>query len=203
MLEHRRIAPGRTAIMLIKRLSGAALSAAVAIGLGLSVLPASAAYVVTLTQEGKDVVATGSGSIDLKDLGFDVTGDAGGGLEPASGTIVTGPETFPPTDFYKGFAGPTSFGSGGSTLASSGSGDVVGIAPSRSPVIIVPSGYVSRNPLSDTSTYDNTNFAKLGVTPGVYTWTWGSGTNADSFTPRRGSAGTVHLDHDARRVRGS
>jgi hypothetical protein len=45
----------------------------------------------------------------------------------------------------------------------------------------VPSGYVSGTSLSDTSTYDGATFASLGVTPGVYKWTWGSGTNADSF----------------------
>jgi hypothetical protein len=56
--------------MLSKRLGGAALGAAVAIGLGLSVIPAQAAFVVTLAQEADDVVATGSGTLDLTDLSF-------------------------------------------------------------------------------------------------------------------------------------
>jgi hypothetical protein len=54
--------------MLSKRLKGAALGATLAVGAGLSVLPARAAYVVTLTQEGEDVVATGSGTIETADL---------------------------------------------------------------------------------------------------------------------------------------
>jgi len=49
-------------------------------------------------------------------------------------------------------------------------------------------GYVSGNPLSDTSTYNNATFASLGVTPGTYVWTWGTGTHADSFTLQIGPA---------------
>jgi hypothetical protein len=56
--------------MLSKRLSDAALGAAVVIGVGLSVLPARAGYVVVLKQEAGGVVATGSGSIDLTGLTF-------------------------------------------------------------------------------------------------------------------------------------
>jgi hypothetical protein len=50
--------------------SGAALGAAMLIGCGLSAPPAQAGYVVTLTQEGTDVVATGMGPIDLTGLSF-------------------------------------------------------------------------------------------------------------------------------------
>jgi hypothetical protein len=45
----------------------------------------------------------------------------------------------------------------------------------------VPHGYVSGARLSDTSTYDGATFASLGVTPGRYEWTWGSGAN-QNFT---------------------
>jgi hypothetical protein len=45
---------------------GTALFAATLIGL--SAVPARAAFVVDLTQQGSDVVATGSGTIDLTDL---------------------------------------------------------------------------------------------------------------------------------------
>jgi hypothetical protein len=43
-------------------------------------------------------------------------------------------------------------------------------------------GYVSGHALADTMTFDNTTFTGLGVTPGTYEWTWGSGLTADSFT---------------------
>ena len=49
-------------------------------------------------------------------------------------------------------------------------------------VLVVPRGYVSGDPLSDTSIYSGATFATLGVTPGTYVWKWGEGATADSFT---------------------
>jgi hypothetical protein len=46
----------------------------------------------------------------------------------------------------------------------------------------VPLGYVSGTSLSATSTYAGATLLSLGVTPGTYTWTWGTGVHADSFT---------------------
>jgi hypothetical protein len=48
-------------------------------------------------------------------------------------------------------------------------------------LLFVPRGYVSGNPLSDSATYSGQTFATLGVTPGTYVWTWGSGAN-QNFT---------------------
>jgi PEP-CTERM motif len=45
---------------------------------------------------------------------------------------------------------------------------------------------VSGTYLSDTSTWNNTTLAALGVTSGTYTWTWGTGPTADSFTLEAG-----------------
>jgi hypothetical protein len=80
---------------LANRIAGAA----VVIGLGLSVLPAHAAYVVDLTQVADasqplkfDVVATGSGTIDLTDLSFIETfPDVNSGVNPSIATVLTGP----------------------------------------------------------------------------------------------------------------
>jgi hypothetical protein len=57
--------------------------------------------------------------------------------------------------------------------------------------ILVPGGYVSGDPLSDTSTYLNQTFSSLGVTAGTYVWTWGTGENQNfmliiSASPRGG-----------------
>ena len=41
--------------------------------------------------------------------------------------------------------------------------------------------YVSDSALSDTSTYSGQTFSSLGVAPGTYEWTWGSGAN-QNFT---------------------
>jgi hypothetical protein len=51
----------------------------------------------------------------------------------------------------------------------------------------LPSGYVSGTELSDQTTFSNQTFATLDVTPGTYTYTWGSGATADSLTLVAGS----------------
>jgi hypothetical protein len=73
-------------------------------------------------------------------------------------------------DPYSGITGPGSFGSGVLTFASSGSGDFVGILGDAGQ-LIVPPGYVSDSPPSDTATYAGQTFATLGVMPGTYKWT--------------------------------
>ena len=154
------------------------------------------AYIVTLDQVGANVVATGSGPINLMGLTFNgsffssnqaaVTG--GGGI------IQTGPTGFVSADLYSGFSGPASFGTGGVFFANTGSGDFVGITSMAS--LVVPQGYVSNTALSDSMTFDNATFASLGLTPGTYEWTWGTGTGLanQNFTliiPRVPDGGTT------------
>jgi hypothetical protein len=151
-----------------------------------SVQPAEA-YSVTLQQVGSNVVATGSGAIDLTGLTLLATGSEAGVIMPSTGTIVTGP--FSDVSRYVGtFTGPTNFGSGGdTTLANSGSGDIVGFSFNQSlQQLVVPLGYASGGPLSDSSTYNNATFNSLGVTPGTYVWTWGAGAN-QNFTLQLGA----------------
>jgi hypothetical protein len=180
---HRR----RHAMTFVKRIAdGTAIGAVMLIGL--SAPPAQAAYVVTLTQEViggvPEVVANGSGTIDLTDLTL--------GCGPACGSnvgftlpqddptqIVTGSGEY---SEYDGVTGPTSFGGFELTYANSNSGPIVSVIADPAARIDVPDGYVSGHPLSDTSTFDNATFASLGVTPGTYEWTWGTGAHADSFT---------------------
>jgi hypothetical protein len=164
----------------------AALGAALL--LGLSAPSAQAGYVVMLTQQGSNVVASGSGTLDLTGLTLTITGDTSqSGIFPAGGLINTGPTTATPVDLYNGTIGTTSFGSGSFIPASSGSGDPVNIQGSINN-LVVPAGYVSDSrTLSDTATYDNATFASLGVTPGTYTWTWGSDGPNQKFTLQIGS----------------
>jgi hypothetical protein len=165
--------------MLIKRLSGAALGAGVAIGLGLSVLPTNAGYVVTLKREGSDVVANGSGAIDLTGLTFNEDRFTTiPQMLPSVGLFLAGTDQRPMLTAYTGITGPMSFGSGGSTLATSGT--FVGVRGDDG-FFIVESDYVSGSPLSDSATYSGQTFSSLGVTPGVYTWKWGTGSN-QNFT---------------------
>jgi hypothetical protein len=153
--------------------------------IGLSAPPAQAGYVVDLTQQGSNVVATGSGPIDLTGLSFFANEGIGAQLDPEFGNIGTGP-TSGRADFYSGLTGPRSFGSRGFIFASSGSGDLVGISGSSS-LLLVPSGYTSGTSLSDTATYLSQTFSSLGVTPGTYEWMWGSGAN-QNFTLVIGAA---------------
>jgi hypothetical protein len=145
---------------------------------------AKADYIVTLQEMGSNVVVTGSGAFNLTGLtssGAFVSGPAA--LQPSVGYVNNGVSQF--LDAYTGFTGPTSFGSGGFTSASSGTGDSAEIwadsAQFGRPLLWVPAGYVSGSALSETSIYNNATFANLGVIPGTYTWTWGSGPN-QSFT---------------------
>jgi hypothetical protein len=160
-------------------------AAALALGAGLAV-PAQAAYVVTLQEVGSNVVATGSGSIDLAGL----TGvNPGGGFFADTGIngreIATGPvNVFEPVDLFSGFTGPSAFGSASGVFPSpsSGTGDPVAINGASPQTLVLPAGYLSGGPLSSTSTWDAATFASLGVTPGTYEWTWGTGVHTDSFT---------------------
>ncbi len=158
--------------------------AALAFAIVSSAPSAQAGYIVTFRQVGPDVVATGSGPIDLTGLDtlFPTTGTSQ--VVPFGAYIFTGPTGSNPVQPYGGggISGPTSFGSGFGTLADSGSGDLVGIF-GLGHLLFVPLGYVSGSPLSDTATYDSASFASLGLTPGIYEWTWGTGVN-QNFTVR-------------------
>jgi VPDSG-CTERM motif len=133
-----------------------------------SVQPAQA-FTITLEQMGANVVANGSGAFNLTGLSFVGPAQLFASIRPnfaflalASGTV----------DTYVGVGGGTIFGTGGLTLASSSGGNAVGVVGGE---LFVPQGYVPGTSLSGTSTYNNATFASLGLTPGTYVWTWGTG----------------------------
>ena len=145
------------------------------------------AYTVTLQQVGSNVVATGSGAINLTGLTFVISGADNPGVVPFSGVISTGPFASM-IDVYQGFTGPTDFGSGAGALPNTASGDFVGIS-GVGLGLFVPLNYISGTALSDSMTFNNATFASLGVTPGTYEWTWGSGLPNQNFTLIIGGAG--------------
>jgi hypothetical protein len=53
--------------------------------------------------------------------------------------------------------------------------------------IFLPTSYVSGHSLSDTATWNTQTFSSLGLTPGTYEWTWGTGAN-QNFTLQIGPA---------------
>jgi len=142
------------------------------------------AYTVTLEQIGSNVVATGSGPINLSVLTFVISGADNPGIVPFSGVISTGPFASM-IDGYRGFTGPMDFGSGAGALPNTASGDFVGIS-GVGLGLFVPLNYISGTALSDSMTFNNATFASLGVTPGTYVWSWGDGAN-QMFTLRIGA----------------
>jgi len=141
--------------------------------------PADAAFTFTLSQDGDNVVGSGSGSIDTFELIVTGPGSCGSGVTGDDATEVScssGTDTL-----WQGTSGPVSFGSGAFVPASSATGDDVGIVGGVAE-LETPEGYVSGSALSDTLTFDNTTISALGLTPGTYTYTWGAGADADSYT---------------------
>ncbi len=174
----------------------AVLGAAGFFGFLVGVPTANAIYVVNFVQVGSDVVARGSGTIDLAGLLFLSAGSQSAAVWPLNAYEVTGPAVAAPADNYYGVKGPPVFGTSNFTKADTGSGDVVGIE-GGSGLIFLPTGYVSGArpgaggarldgspaPLRDTATYRNQTLSSLGLVPGgVYPYTFGSGAHEDSFT---------------------
>lgn len=140
---------------------------------------AHAAYTITMTESGGNVVATGGGSLNIADLTLAGAGNALAFVQPNSAAVYVGPSSLTASTSLSAVTGPSSVGTGATLVqADSGGGDIVGIDGNQ---VVVPTGYVSGNALSSNSSWTGTTFAGLGLTPGTYTWTWGSGPNADSF----------------------
>ncbi|HEY1929016.1 MAG TPA: PEP-CTERM sorting domain-containing protein [Caulobacteraceae bacterium] len=129
---------------------------------------------MTLAQVGPDMVATGSGTIDLTGLTSFGSFPTSPELYAAHGIIGVGPSTT--TDLYTGPTGPFSFGAGSAFFPSTTSGDSVFLEDFGLD-LDVPQGYVSGTSLSGSATYVG-NIFTLGLTPGAYTWTWNSGANS-------------------------
>ena len=147
---------------------------------------------IEMLQIGNDVVVTSGGTVDTTNLEFVMGSPSGGGVLPAPSSfpnpfLITGfpfieNDSNPIVDLYFNtnfgpVVGPSSFGS--SPLASfpdSGSGDLHGLfinTPSlNNPFIIVPEGYVSGDLLSSQMTFHDTSFVDLGVTEGIYNWSF-------------------------------
>lgn len=151
---------------------------------------AMGALTITAIETGGNVVFSGEGTLDLTSLVYLQSGGNLSGINPSEEVLpvlTIGP--FPGTVDEYGFGNistPPSFGTSGWAAASSGTGDsfgtTVNVETPTDAVIWVPSGYVSGSPLSGSMTFTGETFASLELIPGIYTWAWGSGGNADSMT---------------------
>lgn len=107
---------------------------------------ARAAYVLDLTQQGNNVVAAGSGMIDLSGLFFVTTEPGFPEIFPSQPGISIGAGG--EIDVYGDATPPPNFGSGGGVAASTGSGNLTIAATPGIGVgfISVPARYVSGSP---------------------------------------------------------
>lgn len=108
------------------------------------------------------------------------SGVSSGKTRPRNSDRVAIRETFScGPDLPSNFTGPSAFGSGGISFASSSSGDAFYFDLDD---LYVPLGYVSGSSIAMSGTYAGHTFMSLGLTPGTYVWTLGSGMATDTFT---------------------
>ena len=146
------------------------------------------AYVVNVVQSGLNVVASGSGTLNLTALTNFGTGSGQPGVFPTNGNLGVGVAAG--DTGYDSISGPSSFGSGPFVAASSATGSYVQLGLGAGGFYVAQS-YVSGTQTSGTATWNNTTIAALGLTPGTYTYTWGGGATADSFTVNIGTSPTA------------
>jgi hypothetical protein len=151
----------------------------------LAVPAARAAYVININEVGPDVIGTGSGSIDIKDLTYVTSAELNGSIAPSLARVLIGNTAF--VNAYVSISGPSSFGSefGLGAETSEDSGPIVGITSGNELFVEEGNyaGYISAESLgTSTATWSNSSFSSLGLTPGSYVYTWGTGPDADSFT---------------------
>jgi len=161
------------------RLAGKLLAASALVA-GLAASPnAQAGVVISFIQQGSDVVMTMSGSINTGDLTFIASSsDTSYFINPVVAHLATVNGDY---DFFIGtVSGPASFGTGGVTTTATGSGDSFAFAGYIGGFNL-PLGYVSGSALSSTMTFVGATFESLGLTSGVYEWSWGSGATADTL----------------------
>ena len=151
----------------------------------LTTMPCVAGAEVTAVahEVGGDVVIEASGTLNLDEWTFGQSANASGQIDPSSPAVVVGGRLVP-VDIYDtppgSYSRPDNFGSGGSLVAQTGTGDLFGFRDPNS--IFVPQGYVSGEALSGTTTFRFQTFFSLGMEVGSYTWSWGQGATSDSFT---------------------
>jgi hypothetical protein len=147
--------------------------------------PEVSVFNMTIIEVGPNVVFSGSGTFNLTGLTFRNENGFVGGYNATNATFYIGNWDLPGSfvDYYTGTTFntfPTSFGSG------SGQPNASSDYPSTIPFTLdalffgqralgVPSGYVSGQFISASNTYTNKTLLSMGLTPGTYLYSWGTG----------------------------
>jgi len=149
-----------------------------------TVFSAKGAVMLTLNQDGPNLVLNGSGAANLAAL----TSNQSGGCQSFLDSNFIEAGALGLCNLWGNMSGPASLPVTGVRGASSSSGDLIGVEDYfGSFLLIVPSSYVSGSALAGTATFSGA-LADVGATPGTYVWTWGSGATADSLTLQVGAA---------------
>lgn len=110
---------------------------------------AQAAFTFTLSEVGNDVVMSGFGDFNTTDLTLNLGGSTDGFVTPSTGEFST---TGSNVDFYTGITSAPTFGTGGVSLADSTTGQGIGYNSSLGPLLSLPQGYISQQPITDSAT---------------------------------------------------
>lgn len=112
-----------------------------------------------------DVLGTLSGNLDLTGLGPNgYVGNLPAFINPAFGNLLIGDNIAYGQSVLAPVVSFIPFGSGIPAIASSQSGQPVGIPVCGSlPCLVVPAGYTSGSPLGSTALWANSSFSSLGL----------------------------------------
>jgi hypothetical protein len=163
---------------------------------------AQAAVVITVKEDGSgNVVSTAVGRLDTR--GLTKTGDSAnpwGFIIPSEGTLMVGPDLScrnTSNDFFTGFMPSAGYvlGSGNSTAIPDSSGDCIVVAgvynfAGQGMQITTTSGY-NGGSLAARSVYSGQSISSLGLTPGIYTYSWAADTLTISIDTDLPDAPTV------------
>jgi hypothetical protein len=156
-------------------------------------IEAHGAIVLSVKQDGNDVVVIGSGSANTTSLlnpnpvpdYTNVLTDSQIYAGPAAFTGTTTPAV--DVNLWSGLSGPSSFGNDSNIVAYPSSGflaDIFGILADNGmgqSLLVLPLNYQSGTNLNGTSRFSGYTLADLGLSPGVFSWSWGTNQDADSI----------------------
>jgi hypothetical protein len=149
--------------------------------------PANAGFIMTINQTGSGLSFSGNGSINTTTFTpFLLNTPTMALLDVQPNLAFVAVNIASNIDEYNmASSGPASFGPGGFSSGPTTSVAGIFIFQQDTPTLgamDLPAGYVSGTPLPAVSaTWAGATYAGLGITPGDYTWTWGTGQTADSF----------------------
>jgi len=166
---------------------------------------------ITVVEFSGGVTISATGGLNLTSLlgptniglgAFVVPGRADFGLGAAdSNGTVPGKKDLYVVPFGVNFMQVDNFGDSQVTSAATGgTGDLFAITGLSELNIIVPEGYQSGAQISSSATFNGATISSIGMRPGVYVWSWGSGDNADSVIMTVPSPLTSKADNSAARV---